>query len=100
MKQLKLNTLFNPDGTLKSRFAYVSRRTRTDCVVVDHLADGVDTASVHTRVSTLLVEAGLVTWTVLVDNALWVDAAGNAVDDSTLAVATTWRRVARILRWC
>lgn len=92
--------MFDSDGTLKSRFAYVSRRTRADCVMVDHLADGVNTASVHTRISTLLVEAGLVTRTVLVDDALWVDAAGDAVDDSTLAVATTGRRVARILGWC
>lgn len=92
--------MFDSDGTLESRFAYVSRRTRADCVMVDHLADGVDTASVHTRISTLLVEAGLVTWTVLVDDALWVDTAGNAVNDSTLAVATTGRRIARILRWC
>lgn len=92
--------MFDPDGTLKPRFTNVSRRTRADRVMVDHLADGVNTASVHTRVSTLLVEAGFVTRTVLVDDALWVDAAGYAVDDSALAVTTTGRRVARILGWC
>jgi len=97
---LRFGSLFNPDGALKARFADVAGGTGTDGIVVDHLTDGVDSASIHAWVSAFLVETRLVSGTVLVDNALWVNAARHAVDHSALAVATTRRWIAGISwRW-
>jgi len=58
--------------------------------VVHDLADGVDTASVDARVSAALVEASLISRTVLVDDTFWILADSRAVDDTTLPVLSAW----------
>lgn len=58
--------------------------------MINSLADSVDAARVGARVATLLVEAGLVTRTVLVDNTLGVDTGGDTVLDAALAIHSTW----------
>lgn len=91
--------MFNSDGAFQPGFANITRRTRTDGIMVDHLANCIDTTSVNTRVSTFLVEAGFIPRTVLVDYTFWVNTAGNAIDNTALTVAAARRWDARVLRW-
>lgn len=88
-----------PRSTLEPWLSDEAGRTGADGIVIDHLADGVEAAGVHTRIATLLVEAGLVARAVLVDHALWVDARRDALDHTTLTVLAAWRWVARVGWW-
>lgn len=96
---------------LAERIARVAGVTVADGIVLDDVAEGVDTAGAWTRVRALFVLAGEISRALLVDDALgsavWrsadvvrqAGAGREAVDDATLRVWTAGRLDAGILRW-
>lgn len=97
-------------NTLSKRVSSKSRCTATDRVMVDHLTPGIEATGARAGVSALLVDASSVLATVGTDHTLWptgwrtADIVGLArahsmpINSSALAVRTTWRWYARILR--
>lgn len=91
--------------TLNERIARHSRRARAHRDVIDNVASRVLTAGSWARISTLVPDASLVPWAIVVEHALWPTASvrialviGKAGTDAvgTLSVGATRGRVARV----
>lgn len=81
---------------LHSRVSCESNGTRTHWFVINGLTEGIDAARADARISAFLREAGLVTRTIRINNALGIDANRNAISHSALAVIIAGRWAARI----
>ena len=99
LKRFSKLTVFGGDAALEVGIAHESGWARADGFVVDSAADGVDAAGADAGVAALLREAGPIARTVVIDDALGIDAGSSAVAHLALAVAGARARVARIRFW-
>lgn len=64
--------------------------------MVDDLTKSVHSASISARITAFLSITSLVSWTILIDDALRISTAGYSVDNATLTIRTTRRGIAWI----
>lgn len=84
--------------TLQFWLTKESRRTRAHRLMVDNLAQRVNTASSNTRISTFLIETSSVSRAILINNTFRINTRCYTSYNSALAISTARRRIARIDR--